>query len=115
MNYLSSEEYDLMFEGEYEQWLKQNNMITEKQLDILNYIHQNGKVDVKVTPRIIRQNDALYERIWKLENLGAITTKRRIGIYSLYTITDFGVNLLNEIEDKKYNDMLKEKEKNFFN
>jgi hypothetical protein len=100
MNYLSSKEYDLMFEGEYEQWLiKQlNNMITEKQMEILHYIHQNGNVDVKVTPRIIRQNDALYERIWKLEVLGAITVKRRIGIYSLLSLTEHGHNLI--IEDK---------------
>ena len=65
-------------------------MITEKQMEILEYLYQNGKTDVIITPRIIKQNDSLYERIWKLELLNCITVKRRVGMASLHTITDYG-------------------------
>ena len=69
-------------------------MVTKKQMEILEYISQNGKVQVEVTPRIIKQNDALYERIWKLEDKGAIIAERRMGQSTLYTITNLGIDIL---------------------
>lgn len=69
-------------------------MITKKQMEILEYISMNGKVQVEVTPRIIKQNDSLYQRIWKLEDMGAIIAERRIGMSTLYTITNIGLNIL---------------------
>ena len=69
-------------------------MVTKKQREILEYISQNGKVQVMVTPRIIKQNDALYERIWRLEDKGAIIAERRKGEPTLYTITNVGLDIL---------------------
>jgi hypothetical protein len=69
-------------------------MITQRQKEILLYIHNNGMTDVVVTPRIMRQNDNLYQRIWKLEVLNLITVKRRIGMSSLNSLTNEGINLI---------------------
>jgi len=69
-------------------------MITQKQKEILLYIHNNGMTDVIVTPRIMQQNDNLYQRIWKLEVLNLITVKRRIGMSSLNSLTNEGINLI---------------------
>lgn len=69
-------------------------MVTKRQMEILEYISQNGKVKVSVTPRLTKQNDALYERIWKLENRGAIIAERSIGLPTLYTITNIGLSIL---------------------
>jgi hypothetical protein len=69
-------------------------MITKKMIEILEYISMNGKVQVEVTPRTIKQNDSLYQRIWKLEDLGAIITERRIGMSSLHSITNVGLDIL---------------------
>ena len=65
-------------------------MVTKKQREILEFISQNGKVKVMMTPRIIKQNDALYERIWRLEDKGAIIAERRKGEATLYSITKIG-------------------------
>ncbi len=69
-------------------------MITQRQKEILLYIYNNGMTDVIVTPRIMRQNDNLYQRIWKLEVLNFITVKRRIGMSSLNSLTNEGINLI---------------------
>lgn len=69
-------------------------MITEKQIEILDYISMNGKVNVEVTPRIIKQNNALYDRIWKLEDGGYIICQRIQGCATLHTITNKGLELL---------------------
>jgi len=69
-------------------------MVTKKQMEILEYISQNGKVKVEVTPRIIKQNDSLYQRIWRLEDIGAIFAERRLGMATLYTITNVGLDIL---------------------
>ena len=69
-------------------------MITQRQKEILLYIYNNGMTDVVVTPRIMRQNDNLYQRIWKLEVLNLITVKRRIGMTSLNSLTTEGINLI---------------------
>jgi hypothetical protein len=69
-------------------------MITQRQKEILLYIYNNGMTDVIVTPRIMRQNDNLYQRIWKLEVLNLITVKRRIGMSSLNSLTNEGINLI---------------------
>ena len=69
-------------------------MITQRQKEILLYIYNNGMTDVVVTPRIMRQNDNLYQRIWKLEVLNLITVKRRIGMSSLNSLTNEGINLI---------------------
>ena len=69
-------------------------MVTKKQREILEFISQNGKVKVMMTPRIIKQNDALYERIWRLEDKGAIIAERRKGEATLYSITNVGLDIL---------------------
>lgn len=69
-------------------------MVTKRQMEILEFISQNGKVKVSVTPRLTKQNDALYERIWKLEDRGAIIAERNIGLPTLYTITNVGLSIL---------------------
>lgn len=69
-------------------------MITQKQIEILEYISMNGKVQVEVTPRLIKQNGALYERIWKLEDTGCIISEKRVGMSSLHTITNKGLDVL---------------------
>jgi len=69
-------------------------MITEKQMEILEYISMHGKVQVLVTPRLIKQNDSLYERIWKLEDKGCIVSERRTGLPTLHTITNVGLDYL---------------------
>lgn len=69
-------------------------MVTKKQMEILEYISMNGKVQVEVTPRLIKQNDSLYARIWKLEDKGALIAERRIGMSTLYTITNVGLDIL---------------------
>ena len=69
-------------------------MVTTKQMEILGYISMNGKVQVPVTPRLIKQNDTLYQRIWRLENMGAIIAERRLGLQTLYTITNVGLSIL---------------------
>lgn len=69
-------------------------MITPRMIEILNYIYSNGKKDVIATPRILKQGGALYERIWKLENLEAITCKRKKGFPTEYTITECGIGIL---------------------
>lgn len=69
-------------------------MITEKQIEILEYISMNGKVQVEVTPRLIKQNGAIYERIWRLEDCGYILCEKRSGLPTLHTITNKGLELL---------------------
>ena len=69
-------------------------MVTKRQMEILEFISQNGKVQVEVTPRIIKQNDALYDRIWRLEDRGAIIAERRTGLLTLYSITNVGLDIL---------------------
>lgn len=69
-------------------------MVTKKQMEILEFISQNGKVQVEVTPRMIKQNDALYQRIWRLEDIGALLAERRLGMSTLYTITNVGLDIL---------------------
>lgn len=69
-------------------------MITRKQMEILDYISQNGKVKVQMTPRLVKQNDSLYERVWRLEDMGAIIVERRIGESNLYSITNVGLDIL---------------------
>jgi len=69
-------------------------MVTEKQMEILKYISENGKVKVEVTPRIIKQSDAIYQRVWKLEDMGAIIAERRLGMSTLYSITNVGLLIL---------------------
>jgi hypothetical protein len=69
-------------------------MITQRQKEILLYIYNNGMTDVIVTPRIMRQNDNLYQRIWKLEVANLITVKRRIGMSSLNSLTNEGINFI---------------------
>jgi predicted transcriptional regulator len=75
--------------------------LTEKELEILLHISNNGKTDVKITRRIMKQGNALYERIWKLEDMNCITVKRKVGYPSLHSITEYGINLIkNKLLDK---------------
>lgn len=53
-----------------------------------------GKVKVEVTPRLIKQNGAIYERLWKLEDSGYIICEKRVGLPTLHTITNKGLDLL---------------------
>lgn len=69
--------------------------LTEKQIEILDYISTNGKIGVEVTPRLIKQNGTLYQRVWQLEDMGAIIVDREFGMKSKYTITNVGLDLLN--------------------
>jgi len=70
--------------------------LTERELDILLHISNNGKTDVKITRRIMKQGNALYERIWKLEAMDCITVKRTIGHPSLHSITEHGIKIIHE-------------------
>lgn len=77
--------------------------LTEREFDILLHISNNGKTDVKITRRIIKQGNALYERIWKLEDMNCIIVKRKVGHPSLHSITEHGINL---IQEKLFDDIL---------
>ena len=68
--------------------------LTERELDILKHIAENGYTDVKITRRIMKQGNALYERIWKLEAADCIIVKRKTGFASLHTLTEYGGQLL---------------------
>ena len=78
--------------------------LTEKELEILLHISNNGKTDVKITRRIMKQGNALYERIWKLEDMNCITVKRKVGFPSLHSITEHGITLIKDkLLDKIFN------------
>jgi hypothetical protein len=77
--------------------------ITERELEILQHILNNGKTDVKITRRIMKQSNALYERIWKLEGMNCITVKRTTGFPSLHSITEHGIKT---IQGKLFDDIL---------
>lgn len=77
--------------------------LTERELDILKHIAENGYTDVKITRRIMKQGNALYERIWKLEDMDCIIVKRKTGFASLHTLTEYGGQLLQE---KLFDDIL---------
>jgi hypothetical protein len=68
--------------------------LTIKQREILEFISRNGKTQVEVNPRLVNQNKNYYDRVVKLENLGAIIIERRQGYSSLYSITNVGLEYL---------------------
>jgi hypothetical protein len=68
--------------------------LTEREFEILKHITENGNTDVKITRRIMKQGNALYERIWKLEDMNCITVKRKVGHPSLHSITEHGKSIL---------------------
>lgn len=68
--------------------------LTIKQREILEFISRNGKTQVEVNPRLVKQNKNFYERISKLESIGAVIIERREGYSSLYSITNVGLEYL---------------------
>jgi predicted transcriptional regulator len=69
-------------------------MITQRMKDIIIYIYENGVEEVVATPRLVKQSDELYQRVWKLEDKGILTVKRNKGMESTYSLTDFGIKLV---------------------
>ena len=69
-------------------------MITQRMKDIIIYIYENGVEEVVATPRLVKQSDELYQRVWKLEDKGILTVKRNKGMESTYSLTDYGIKLV---------------------
>jgi DNA-binding MarR family transcriptional regulator len=74
--------------------MKKNKVYTEKQLEILRYVNDNGGVKVPVYPRLIKQNKNFYARINRLEFDELVTLTRYDGFASDFTITEKGKELL---------------------
>ena len=74
--------------------MKKNKTYTEKQLEILRYVNDNGGVKVPVHPRAVKQNKNFYSRINRLEYDELVTIVRFDGFASEFTITQKGKDLL---------------------
>jgi hypothetical protein len=65
--------------------------VTENEMDILDYIQDNGGYQVSLCPRNVKQNKNFYRRVRKLEELGFISVLRYDGRPSDISITTEGI------------------------
>lgn len=73
--------------------------LTEKELQILQYVKDNGGIDVPLSPRMLGQNQNFHIRTAKMEYHGFLVSVYNSGRMKTYYLTPLGNTRL-ELENK---------------
>lgn len=68
-------------------------MYSVKHMELLNFVKNNGQVDVEMGPRDVKQNKNFYNRTFRLESEGLFTIQRRDGAKSIFSLTPLGLKV----------------------
>lgn len=70
--------------------MTEQKLLTDKQMELLEYIKSCGGTCVSMCPADVNQNKNFYQRVKQLERLGFVKVLRKDGEPSDFTLTDLG-------------------------